>query len=274
MTLSAERNTHVEEFAAITFEPWQGNPEIEGQSVLGKEAVERLGQNVSVAHNVMFESKEKLVEFMRDLSTAEWDYIAGCIDGAREHLQALLKIVNAADARLRVAAAVLAQDMGKDAGRDDHALSGPTGSRAGLAIDPARGSGCRPLLLTEQHGRLTVPTKQEIEAESQLDERERKLTRLREIVADLDELEVDLRKAEDAVWQPHWSRNDPLPDRLLRVGVSRTAVDKVKRRFDCMDMIRRGEPLPDEGKNILANADAAEESATQQLAAIVLRGQR
>src|SRR5215813_15263882 len=177
MTRTAERNTDVEEFAAITFEAWQGNPDIEGQSVLGKQAVERLGQNARVAHTVMFQSKENLVEFMRDLSTAEWDYMAGCIDGAREHLQALLEIVNAADARLRVAAAVLAQDTGKDAGRDGHALSGPTGSRAGLAIDPARGSGCRPLLLTEQHGRLTVPTKQEVEAELQLDERERNLGR-------------------------------------------------------------------------------------------------
>src|SRR5262245_49916371 len=110
MTLTAERNTHVEEFASITFEPWQGNPEIAGQSVLGKQAVERLGQNARVAHTVMFLNKENLVEFMRNLSTAELDYMAGCIDGAREHLQALLKIVNAADARLRVAAAALAQD--------------------------------------------------------------------------------------------------------------------------------------------------------------------
>src|SRR5262249_5158862 len=115
MTLSAERNTHVEEFAAITFEPWQGNPEIEGQSVVGKEAVERLGQNARVAHTVMFQSKENLVEFMRDLSTAEWDYMAGCIDGPREHLQALAEIVTAADAGWRVAAAGLAQDIGKAA---------------------------------------------------------------------------------------------------------------------------------------------------------------
>src|SRR5262249_6608929 len=114
-TLSAERNTHVEEFAAITFEPWQGNPEIEGQSVVGKEAVERLGQNARVAHTVMFQSKENLVEFMRDLSTAEWDYMAGCIDGARDVLQAVAEIANAAAGQLGVAAAALAQDIGKDA---------------------------------------------------------------------------------------------------------------------------------------------------------------
>lgn len=104
-----------------------------------------------------------------------------------------------------------------------------------------------------------------------MSERERVVAGLRQAIADLDEMEATICKLEDRVWQPHWSRNDPLHDRLLRTGVSRAAADKIQMWIDCMDKIKRGSPLPEEANRALADTDAAEASAKQQLAALLAR---
>jgi hypothetical protein len=119
-----------------------------------------------------------------------------------------------------------------------------------------------------------MPTKREIEAELQMNEREKAIAKLRETIADLDQLEADLQSAEALVWQPHWSHEDPLPERMLRVGVSRAAVDKVKLMFDALEQIVNGEPLPKEAEVILNGVEKAEQSAAQQIAAIVARGRK
>src|SRR4051812_12372232 len=55
-------------------------------------------------------------------------------------------------------------------------------------------------------------------------------------------IEAMLRAAEDDVWQPHWSRNDPLPARLARSGCDNTVIEWVIWWLDFIEKLEGGEP--------------------------------
>lgn len=114
-----------------------------------------------------------------------------------------------------------------------------------------------------------MPTKWQIEAELNAGARDKALARLREVMNDLDEMERVLYAAEERLWQPHWSRNDPLSERLARVGVNGQLIRRVCSWMDAMSLLAAGKPLPPEFKAELAKHDAAGAAALQQLSDIV-----
>jgi hypothetical protein len=81
------------------------------------------------------------------------------------------------------------------------------------------------------NGGTAMPTKAEIEAELQASDTDRAIAKAREMLADWQEWEALLRAAERKVWQPHWSHDDPLRERLLRVGKTSQEVEEVERRL-------------------------------------------
>ena len=92
-----------------------------------------------------------------------------------------------------------------------------------------------------------------------------------EAVANLQAIERELSAAEQRVWQPHWSKSDPLAERLRRVGVTDATAKMLMCLIRGWDALCRGEPIPAETNSVLDQQEHAERSADQQLAVIVKR---
>jgi dihydroxyacetone kinase-like predicted kinase len=87
--------------------------------------------------------------------------------------------------------------------------------------------------------------------------------------ANLEAIERELSAAEDLIWQPHWSKNDPLPERLRRVGVTDTTARTLLCLIEGLDAFCRGEPMPAETNTVLDQQEQAERSANKQLAVVL-----
>jgi dihydroxyacetone kinase-like predicted kinase len=94
---------------------------------------------------------------------------------------------------------------------------------------------------------------------------------LSEAVANLQAIERELSAAEERVWQPHWSKSDPLAERLRRVGVTDATAKMLMCLIQGWDALCRGEPIPAETNTVLDQQEQAERSANEQLAVIVKR---
>jgi hypothetical protein len=94
---------------------------------------------------------------------------------------------------------------------------------------------------------------------------------LSKAVANLQAIERELSAAEERVWQPHWSKSDPLAERLRRVGVSNATANMLMSLIQGWDALCRGEAMPAETNTVLDQQEQAERSADQQLAVIVKR---
>ena len=70
-------------------------------------------------------------------------------------------------------------------------------------------------------------TKQEIEAEPADIQKHKAIRTAHEVIVELEKWEAALREAEKELWQPHWSHDDPLRDRLLRIGRSPEQVAEI-----------------------------------------------
>ena len=92
---------------------------------------------------------------------------------------------------------------------------------------------------------------------------------LSEAVANLQAIERELSAAEERVWQPHWSKSDPLAERLRRVGVTDATAKMLMCLIRGWDALCRGEPIPAETNTVLDEQEQAERSANEQLAAIL-----
>jgi hypothetical protein len=93
---------------------------------------------------------------------------------------------------------------------------------------------------------------------------------LSKAVANLQAIERELSAAEERVWQPHWSKSDPLAERLRRVGVTEATANMLLSLIQGWNALCRGEPIPAETHMVLDQQEQAERSANEQLA-IVLR---
>jgi len=114
-------------------------------------------------------------------------------------------------------------------------------------------------------------TKEELAAELNGSERDKAVANIRELMAEFEEWEASVYAAEQEVWQPHWSRRDPIRDRLLRIGVSVEMATEAQRNLDvAATIIRAGIILPATKKQLNAEAQV-ERSALDQLAAIAGR---
>ena len=58
-------------------------------------------------------------------------------------------------------------------------------------------------------------------------------------ITNLEAIERELSAAEEWVWQPHWSKHDPLAEHLRRVGVTTATVESVICLVRGWDAIRR-----------------------------------
>jgi hypothetical protein len=87
--------------------------------------------------------------------------------------------------------------------------------------------------------------------------------------ANLQAIERELSAAEDMIWQPHWSKSDPLAERLRRVGVTEATANTLISLVQGWDAFCRGEPMPAETNTVLDQQERAERAADKQLAAIV-----
>jgi hypothetical protein len=116
-----------------------------------------------------------------------------------------------------------------------------------------------------------MPTKKEIEAELNASDSEKAIKRMRDQMADFEEWESALFKQEQTVWEPHWSRSDPLTGRLSRIGRTPQEIEKVATFADVVSRAARGEPLSPEMQRMADEQAAAENSAMQQLTGIVGR---
>ena len=87
--------------------------------------------------------------------------------------------------------------------------------------------------------------------------------------ANLQAIERELSAAEERVWQPHWSKSDPLAERLRRVGVTDATANMLVCLVQGWNALRRGEPIPAETNTLLDQQEQAERSADEQLAVIV-----
>jgi hypothetical protein len=90
-----------------------------------------------------------------------------------------------------------------------------------------------------------------------------------EAVANLRAIERELAAAEERVWQPHWSKSDPLEERLRRVGVTDATANMLMCLIQGWDALCRGEPIPAETHTVLDQQEQAERSANEQLAVIL-----
>ena len=94
---------------------------------------------------------------------------------------------------------------------------------------------------------------------------------LSDAAANLQAIERELSAAEERVWQPHWSKSDPLAERLRRVGVTDATANMLVCLVEGWDALCRGEPIPAETNTLLDQQEQAERSANEQLAVIVKR---
>jgi hypothetical protein len=105
-----------------------------------------------------------------------------------------------------------------------------------------------------------------------MDDRERDDTataKVKETIADFQAFEASLAKAEDEEWQPHWSRDDPTRDRLLRIGLSETVVENIVILLDCICRIILNKPVPAKIRKELNDMSEGGSSALSQLADLV-----
>jgi len=103
-------------------------------------------------------------------------------------------------------------------------------------------------------------------------ERAKDTMKLRDLQGVWEQFMRKLRCMEEEVWQPHWSHDDPIIDRMARVGYPRETVDAMKTHLEFIYRLVRGEarrPLQKVQEGIDA-VRATEDSAMEQLAAIVV----
>ena len=116
-----------------------------------------------------------------------------------------------------------------------------------------------------------MPTKEEIEAELNADERARTVKRLQEMQQEFEVFETFLCAREDELGLPRFYRSKPWTERLAHVGVSKEIIENFQASLDAMCTIVRTGPndLPEHIKRELAEWADAKLSAAEQLADIV-----
>ena len=109
-------------------------------------------------------------------------------------------------------------------------------------------------------------TRVSIEAELNATETERLINLVKEILCEIDEVEVGLRQMEEERGLPSDS-SKPLVDRMAHLGMSPEAIERVGELFDAAAKIHQGEidEIPDHLRRELAKTAEAKISALDQL---------
>jgi hypothetical protein len=103
---------------------------------------------------------------------------------------------------------------------------------------------------------------------STLSDTQKAVRLLRETLVEIEEFEKQLATAEKAAGLGYAPKM-PIIERMVRLGCSKAACDRVAEALTLMSTLERGRPLPGQLRTLLAEQAAAEQSADSQLAAIV-----
>jgi hypothetical protein len=117
----------------------------------------------------------------------------------------------------------------------------------------------------------TPETRETIEAELRMSERERAVEKARSMIQELDEFESRLQLLEKEAGLPVFYRSKPLTERMAHLGMSQESIANVASLLDAIKKLTlgRGDELPAAVKNMLAEEADAELSAADQLATIL-----
>jgi hypothetical protein len=118
-----------------------------------------------------------------------------------------------------------------------------------------------------------MPTsKQDIEPELSLSEKDKAIDALRRTVEDINELEAQITAEEERAGLVRSGPNAPLVDRLARLGYRKATRDRITWLFDAIEDLRHGRVVSLQIKSLLTDREVAEQSADDLLAAVVERG--
>ena len=113
--------------------------------------------------------------------------------------------------------------------------------------------------------------REKIKAELQMSERDKTVANLRRLIADFDEWQAALEERERELGLPTFYRSKPIPERLMHVGFDKDTIDRVVQLLDAIQGVAKGEPPPEFLVKEMAEETEAEQSALEQLGAIVER---
>jgi hypothetical protein len=116
--------------------------------------------------------------------------------------------------------------------------------------------------------------KRKIETELQASYWDKALAELERTIVEVKEFEAALRQTEMQVWQSHWSFDDPMGERLARVGLDRESIRKLELLFDYLVRVGTDAEIPPEVEQRIAAMKSAETSALEQLANVVSSARR
>ena len=111
--------------------------------------------------------------------------------------------------------------------------------------------------------------RERIEAELRMTEEEKTIANLQRTIEDIQEFDSMLCRLEALAGFPLFYRSKPIPERLKALGFPNDTIEEVNVCFAALDAIRQGRGVPERAKALLAEREAAEQSALDQLAAIV-----
>ena len=111
--------------------------------------------------------------------------------------------------------------------------------------------------------------REKIEAELRTTEEENTIVNIQRTIEDIQEFDAMLCRLEMLSDLPLFCRSKPIPERLKALGFPSEMIEEVNLCFDALDAIRKGRGVPERAKALIAGREAAEQSALDQLAAIV-----
>ncbi|HEY7300949.1 MAG TPA: hypothetical protein VH684_23905 [Xanthobacteraceae bacterium] len=102
-----------------------------------------------------------------------------------------------------------------------------------------------------------------------MSDEEKTVANIRRAVRDIEKYDDMLSRLEALAGLPLFYRSKPIPERLGALGFAKEIIDEINLCFAALDVIREGRGLPERTKALLAQREAAERSALDQLDAIV-----
>jgi hypothetical protein len=112
-------------------------------------------------------------------------------------------------------------------------------------------------------------TREQIEAELQMSQEEKTVANIRRAVHDIQRYDAMLSKLEVLAGLPLFYRSKPISERLRALGFENEMIEEINLCFDALDAIREDRGLSERTKALLGEREAAEQSARDQLEAIV-----
>jgi hypothetical protein len=111
--------------------------------------------------------------------------------------------------------------------------------------------------------------REKIEAELRMTEEEKAIANARRAIGNVQEFDAMLCRLEALSGLPLFYRSKPIPERLKALGFPSEVIEDVNLMVDALEANGNGRAMPERAKAMLAEQAAAEQSALDQLAAIV-----